>query len=56
MAEVLLGEEMGTAQPLRRNGPVRQYTLGAAQLGSSLAEKDLRALVDAELNIRCKED
>ncbi|KAK4828590.1 hypothetical protein QYF61_000042 [Mycteria americana] len=35
---------------LGRNNPVHQYMLGATQLESSLAEKDLEILVDTKLN------
>jgi len=37
--------------PLGRNNPRHQYMLGAAQLESSLAEKDLGILVDAKLSL-----
>ncbi|PKU35790.1 hypothetical protein llap_13907 [Limosa lapponica baueri] len=36
---------------LGRNSPMQQYMLGALQLESSLAEKDLGVLVDDELNM-----
>ncbi|KAK4807071.1 hypothetical protein QYF61_018412 [Mycteria americana] len=36
---------------LGRNNPRHQYMLGAAQLKSSFAEKDLRVLVDTKLNM-----
>ncbi|KAK4811414.1 hypothetical protein QYF61_005063 [Mycteria americana] len=38
------------ALPLGRNDPKHQYMLGATQLESSLAEKDLGDLVDTKLN------
>lgn len=34
-----------------RNNPIHQYMLGALQLEISSAEKDLRILVNAKLNI-----
>ncbi|GAB0204065.1 mitochondrial enolase superfamily member 1 [Grus japonensis] len=45
----------GKALHLGRNNPRHQYTLGATQLESSLAEKDLGFLVDTRLNMsqRC---
>ncbi|GAB0177588.1 mitochondrial enolase superfamily member 1 [Grus japonensis] len=36
---------------LRRNNPMHQYMLGATQLGSSLAGKDLGVLVDTKLKV-----
>ncbi|KAK4806774.1 hypothetical protein QYF61_005570 [Mycteria americana] len=37
--------------PLGRNNPMHRYMLGATQLESSLAEKDLGVLVDTRLNM-----
>ncbi|KAK4806764.1 hypothetical protein QYF61_005560 [Mycteria americana] len=41
----------GKVLPLERNNPRHQYMLGATQLESSLAEKDLGVLVDTRLNM-----
>ena len=35
-----------------KNNPVQEYMLGATQLESSLAGKDLGVLVDTELKVR----
>jgi len=43
-------EKCKVLQP-RRNNPMHQYTLGAVQLESRLAEKDLGVLVDTKLNM-----
>ncbi|KAK4824621.1 hypothetical protein QYF61_016927 [Mycteria americana] len=44
----MMGDGQGVALHLGRNNPRHQYTLGAIQLKSSLAEKDL---VDTKLNM-----
>ncbi|RMC06267.1 hypothetical protein DUI87_15698 [Hirundo rustica rustica] len=36
---------------LRKSSPMHQDMMGASQLGSSLAEKDLGVLVDSKLNM-----
>ena len=44
-------KEKGKVLHLGRNNPMHQYMLGATQLESSLAEKDLGVLVDTKLNM-----
>ena len=40
--------------PFGRDNPMHQYALGAAELESIFAEKDLRVLVDTTLNMSQK--
>ena len=54
--ETLLNKEACKVLPLGRNTLRHQYSLGATQLGSSMAEKELRILVDTRLKVSCKED